>query len=247
MRTLTTEHQVGTYSDWLAHDKEHGTKVHEKILEKHRNMLTEDDWHNGVIDNFKEALEAHGFYDVDVLYTGFWSQGDGASWTSESNVTLEQCVKNAQATGYLALLSQHLCTADHCRDKESVCLVCHNSRHEVLKFPMPPRHVRRLKDADWSFQVVRRQSMPHYVHENTVAVDVSSHTFGYVDPKDSDYPRIETALEDYEKDLREWLTASCKGLYAALERAHEYLSSDEVLAEYFDENDYEFYDDGGMV
>jgi len=40
-----------------------------------------DDWHEEIINRAKEEGPARGFNIDEVLFTGFHSQGDGASWT----------------------------------------------------------------------------------------------------------------------------------------------------------------------
>lgn len=37
-------------------------------------------WYETTIDNEKEILKALGFYDVEIHFSGFWSQGDGAQF-----------------------------------------------------------------------------------------------------------------------------------------------------------------------
>jgi hypothetical protein len=61
--------------------EELGEEARQKAIDSHRNFL------QGVIDldcetgEFKRLLEMYGFSDVKVYYSGFWSQGDGASFT----------------------------------------------------------------------------------------------------------------------------------------------------------------------
>jgi hypothetical protein len=61
--------------------EELGEEARQKAIDTHRNFLQE------VIDldcetgEFKRLLEMYGFSDVKVYYSGFWSQGDGASFT----------------------------------------------------------------------------------------------------------------------------------------------------------------------
>jgi hypothetical protein len=40
-----------------------------------------DDWHECVYERFKEEGRAKGFIIDDIQFSGFYSQGDGASWT----------------------------------------------------------------------------------------------------------------------------------------------------------------------
>ena len=56
-----------------------------KALEVYRDINTKyDDWHEPIIDGAMEDLEAAGFNEPKVYYSGFWSQGDGACFTCKS-------------------------------------------------------------------------------------------------------------------------------------------------------------------
>jgi hypothetical protein len=55
------------------------------LLDKHRDWYIEFDfWYEGIIEQWKEKLEELGFRDVDIAWSGFWCQGDGASFTAKS-------------------------------------------------------------------------------------------------------------------------------------------------------------------
>lgn len=58
----------------------------EAALEKHRdwNVDAGSGWYDHVVGEWTEALERVGFRDVDVRFSGFSSQGDGASFTAKS-------------------------------------------------------------------------------------------------------------------------------------------------------------------
>jgi len=58
-------------------------KLREKILEKHRDFNTDYDWYEFVYEDWKEKLEALGYMKPDINFSGFWSQGNGASFTCE--------------------------------------------------------------------------------------------------------------------------------------------------------------------
>lgn len=45
-----------------------------------------DDWHDAVLQDWKTDLEAYGYDDADIEYSGFSSQGDGASFTAIVNL-----------------------------------------------------------------------------------------------------------------------------------------------------------------
>ena len=54
-----------------------------KAIEQYRDINTHYNWHDDTLNDFKEALEILGFKNVTISYSGFWSQGDGASFTGE--------------------------------------------------------------------------------------------------------------------------------------------------------------------
>src|SRR4051812_21842706 len=74
MRTVTiTLHAF----DELSEDARRGA------LKTLRTINVEDSgWHEHVLAQAEEGLAAAGFLDADIRYAGFWSQGDGASFTA---------------------------------------------------------------------------------------------------------------------------------------------------------------------
>lgn len=65
--------------------KELSREAQKKALEKYRDINTPDFWHDYIIDDEKETLATQGFEDAKIYYTGFWSQGDGASFEATLN------------------------------------------------------------------------------------------------------------------------------------------------------------------
>lgn len=57
-------------------------KLKEEVIENNRDInVDHNDWHEYVIDNFVHGMNKAGVEDVEASYSGFWSQGDGASFT----------------------------------------------------------------------------------------------------------------------------------------------------------------------
>lgn len=53
-------------------------------LENHRDINTDwDSWQDDVLTDAESELEQDGFTDVEIHYSGFYSQGDGASFTGQ--------------------------------------------------------------------------------------------------------------------------------------------------------------------
>lgn len=52
-------------------------------IENHRDCNIFEDWYEYIIDMWKERLESIGFEDANIRFSGFCSQGDGASFTAK--------------------------------------------------------------------------------------------------------------------------------------------------------------------
>lgn len=57
-------------------------KAKERVLQwaSEKGLTTDDDWYDHIYDDAKELGKLLGFFVKDIRFTGFWSQGDGASW-----------------------------------------------------------------------------------------------------------------------------------------------------------------------
>ena len=59
-----------------------------KALEHFRDINVEyDGWHDPIIEGAQEDLKAMGYEDAKIFYSGFWSQGDGAIFTANVDIT----------------------------------------------------------------------------------------------------------------------------------------------------------------
>lgn len=66
------------------HFNELSDEAKQKALDNLRDINTAfDQWHEYILDAWKEKLTAKGFLNAEISYTGFWSQGDGASFTAD--------------------------------------------------------------------------------------------------------------------------------------------------------------------
>ena len=69
--------------------------IQKKVLEKYRDINTDHDWAEFLVEEFKIKLEAEGYRDPKITWSGFCSQGDGASFTCKS-VDLEKWLTNGK-------------------------------------------------------------------------------------------------------------------------------------------------------
>jgi hypothetical protein len=97
MEKVTLEFEVGTIEEWKEKDKE----VYEKILERHRDTNVDHEWWKFTVEQFQEELEALGFATTDINFSGFWSQGDGASFTGDWDSAKMLTVKELKEKGFV--------------------------------------------------------------------------------------------------------------------------------------------------
>lgn len=76
LRTISIEKKVGHFDDFSEKDQK-------KIIENYRDINVDHDWYEYTIEDMTKILELLGFNDVKIEFSGFWSQGDGASFTAE--------------------------------------------------------------------------------------------------------------------------------------------------------------------
>lgn len=56
-------------------------KAKEKARDWFRTNYPEYEWWDSIYDDAREAFSYFGLADIDIEFSGFWSQGDGASFT----------------------------------------------------------------------------------------------------------------------------------------------------------------------
>ena len=87
MRELKVTYNVYTFEELPEH-------IQDKLIENERELQSSD-WDQffsrDVLDDWVTRLEEQGFNSPDINYSGFWSQGDGASFTTDSIDLIKLC------------------------------------------------------------------------------------------------------------------------------------------------------------
>lgn len=60
--------------------------VQKRVLDKMRDWQVDYDWYENELDYWKEKLDQIGFENAIIAFSGFCSQGDGASFTADVNI-----------------------------------------------------------------------------------------------------------------------------------------------------------------
>lgn len=226
--------QAGTYSfDQLS------DKLKEEAIEANRDINTQYNWYDLVTEGFKEDLAEDGVEVDDVRFSGFYSQGDGASFTGKVGDMQLFLVKTLGMTQY--------------------------SDEELNGLPGGVKE--NVKGFIDSLEITFERLSSTYSHEMTCQVNTSSEIDGtsYYDdeyPEKKIYltnrilvgePIIFMSLEEEEakidKEGEDWRVGQCKKLYRDLETEYDYLQSDESVAETLESNGTEFEvdEDGDLI
>ena len=199
-------------------------------LEEQRDINVDyQGWEDGVTEGFKEDMEEIGISDIDISYTGFWSQGDGASFTSDTIDTRK--LFNAAGIKSTDALNMEVENRDD-KDKEF---------YDLLDTLEDIGHLDRVRITPEELKVTIERGSSNYYHENTVSakIEIWDEPEGWEEPG--------RFIEDLEKEITNFIRGKCKELYGSLSKEYDYLTSDEAVKETLIDNDYEFDEEGNQI
>jgi hypothetical protein len=168
----------------------------------------------GLVSEFKAFLEDIGFAEVDVHYSGFGSQGDGACFDFKG---LDFKKFSEAGDGWGSYSELHRITAAHGPNRKDIRNAC------------------RITDCleAWS---VRTSFAHHYSHSKTRWAEVS-----YCGRRSRCLEALEIRLKDM---LTTFCREASEDFYSSLEKEYDYTRSEEYVAEAMEANDYTFTKDG---
>jgi len=204
----------------------------ELAIEKNSHINVEDEWFEDTINLFEEDLEELGLSDIEVAFSGFYSQGDGASFTSKS---VDSSVFLDKAIGLES--SRILDMGGKDSDDELKILV---QDLDKLGFEFD-----RLSPDDFTIMFNRISS--RYSHSNTVETIVELED-EYPDSWGTDEEKAaDSLLEEIEQKAESWRKEQCDTLYRNLETEYDSLTSEEFIKETLISNNYLFDKNGEMA
>lgn len=185
-------------------------KIHEIATDL---VCNEDWWYEDVFEEFIEELEEVGIHNLEgnIRFSGFWSQGDGASFTSD----------------YVDL---HTFVLAHIKELEWEFVTSHGDIETAemmreLGAEYTCLELDLLKEGSLEYSIIRTDS--RNVHENSVSLD--TYYNWSVGHNETDADRREYTNEDdikitefaeyLEGFFSNWLKNKCKELYGRLEKA----------------------------
>lgn len=205
-----------------------------------------------LLNECRNFLSEQGVVDADLQYSGFWSQGDGASITGE--ITLSDALKDYPQVKIPESISENEVGAS--KIKEYVEASLGEERIKVL------REFLKLHDINFS---VYRYHGSHYVHENTLQIEVSMRPYSTqeglkvvtADLLDEDqlwksltdrFNSVHTLPVAAKKELEDTILCYFRDfsgiMYRTLERVHNACYEEKNVAELLRNNECLFTKDG---
>jgi hypothetical protein len=204
MRTVITEEVVYSWED-----VKNNAELLEVVLDKHRDINTQyHGWWDMVYEDWTEKLEELGYRNIDICFSGFYSQGDGASFTG--NVDVLDWIKTNDDKGKYKRIAKLM--TDGIIDIQDDRIV--------------------------------RDRWHNYVHENTTTFHFyTNYQYGAC----KDYINIDMILNDLESDIYLHHKSLNREIYSSLNETHDYLTSDQSVADTLEANEYEFNINGEII
>lgn len=175
------------------------------------------DWHSHIIEEWEDKLKEHGFTDAVINFSGFNSQGDGASFTADFNYVGDAALKWLQPEDVAKFIALKV----------------------ILKMDD--------EDANPELEIIGKITQSgHYSHENTMGVsgDVYPVSEGSHDPivefVDSMSHSLLDAVLHKAKDL-------AQDIYSALNAEYDYQTSEENVAELSHANGWRYDEHGDLI
>jgi len=193
------------------------------FLDEHRDFNVTHDWWDCVYSDFSQICEIMGIeLDKDEpSFSGFWSQGDGASWSGRyaAQSTLRGYETRGQISPTYDLAPAKI--REHAPQDEELRRIA-----DELCF------LARVYGS--TYAIVRRHDH-RYVHSNTMCVSEWEYCDENIDMNEVDEAvigHVEEALLHAFKALADWL-------YKALDAEYDYRTSDEAVIEALEANEIE--------
>jgi len=194
-----------------------------ELIEAERNSFCESGdnfWSECVIEDWKEKLAELGFENPEIAYSGFSSQGDGASFTSELG---------GKSVELPAGLQKEI---DEAKQVEF-----------TTKRLEGDWRVRTMEDLDWNLEIYGtiERNDSHYVHHRTINCTLNV-SWGR-DVPDALQDKLSTWSNERENELTEEARDLSQAIYKDLGEAWDYECSDETITEKLADSDDDYEED----
>jgi len=224
MRTITRTINLYTFQELLDAESKGEMK---KACQKTRDWLISaaiDNtyWYEPTIDHWTSVLKEFGFLEASIRWSGFNSQGDGASFDCES-IDINRLIT--------ILLSDPMEMFDSLSSGAVIPFIAAKANYR------PNPLYKRLLRVGLHAEIYAPYSYTSYCHERTRAISISG-------VNQFKHKRLGALVAELQKDAEAFRLNLCKAIYRNIEADYNYLTDDKQLVEMADANDYTFNDNG---
>lgn len=183
-----------------------------EVMERYRDINVDHDWWDCTYDYWKSRLERMGVDVEEINFSGFWSQGDGASFTGRiGSGNLKRFMRiHGMRERYRAIYT----VLDHLSGSVGIY---RNSHHYAHSYTVATDA--QLEEPTW--------------------IDYDTEDLREVLVQEL-YNEAVLHWTDFGKEVEETLRGYMDTIYRDLEKEYDYLTSDEAVAEAIEAN--ELYD-----
>ena len=189
------------------------------------------EWWEGVYESAKEDGYEKGFHIDKINFSGFYLQGDGASWIGQVDVRQwleENCEDSIGLSAWCQLIQEDVVS----KFVKVVANTTHYCHESTMQFS-------DVEDSTDEYNDEYELQLPSIFKGMSVA-----NLFDIIE-SDNNCPiksteGITQAITESGKDF-------AKDIYARLREEYEYLCSDEMMLDHFHANDYFFDSDGRLA
>lgn len=226
MPKIIERHPVTVYAiDELTPD------AREKAIRDHRYCNVDYEWWEFICSEYDARLRALGFADIDIKFSGFSSQGDGASFTFRAH--------------FVDLL-------DTWRKMQHENISNGATLDPIKPLPFDMEQYAVLHEAYINTHIYTRRNTHHYVHHNTVDIDYSftpdaddaNEAAPKADGTQWTDDELHALMERFIDDLEAWRVDECDDIYKELDAEFDYLTSDDIVTETLLANEVWFLENG---
>jgi hypothetical protein len=181
------------------------------------------DWWDPIIEGFVENMEEIGMKDIDCQFSGFNSQGDGASFTGK--------VRDNQ----LFLTSLNLNPLENLTKGKVISDKIKNALEELSE----------------NIYITINRHDSRYYHHNTISAEVEVDGDDEIEMDLGIGVNITIDVQEQcdklEEPITEWARQKSKELYNDLENSYEELTSDETIEEDLRSGGHSFDEEGNII
>lgn len=199
----------------------------ESTLDKARQFLDDTDepyWSEDAIETWTTALEQIGFSEVDIRFSGFYCQGDGASFSAKyvDSETLIEFLSTARD-------SSESITVDSKGKEDFRGWILDRIGWNGIDFNHRWQWLAAFAD---TLDVRCTRGHSHYVHENTCELTIDDN-YGHTELVSAEIESLQQFADDFRREVSQ-------AIYSSLEEEYEHIRSDEYLQETAECNGWKF-------